>query len=421
MQLDAKQLVEAIKIIAEEKNLDEEQVESIVGQALAAAYKRDYGDREMNARATINASSHEVTVFIEKEVVDSVEDDVLQISLADAKKIKKDASIGDTVEIVEKPTTFGRVAAQTAKQVIIQRLREEEREIILGEYEDKIGTVISGIVQRVEARVIRVELGKATGILPGSEQIQGESYSVGSRIKVFLKDVERTNRGPQLILSRGNEAFVEHMFRAEVPEMASGAVEIKKIAREAGVRTKLAVISTVTGVDPVGTFVGGHGTRVQAVTSEIGEREKIDIITYDDSISQFIINALIPTEVSRVVLDEEKRSAVVYVPESKLSIAIGRGGQNVRLASKLTDYELDIQKADEEGDDSSDDSAVDEATGPVIEKVSKEEKENEDMTDYNDKDVPENAKTEVIEKKPFKGKQQIENSLLDAIDKSQPS
>ena len=216
---------------------------------------------------------------------------------------------------------------------------------MLEEYEDKIGTVVNGTVQRIEPRVIRVELGKASGIIPQSEQIQGEFYNIGSRIKVFIKDIERDNRGPQLILSRGNEEFVEYLFRQEVPELETGAVEIKAIAREAGRRTKLAVASTVPGVDPVGTFVGGHGTRVQAVMNEIGDQEKIDIITYDENSEQFIKNALSPAEVVKVVINEADKRATVYVNEDQQSIAIGRAGQNVRLASRLTGYELDIEQS----------------------------------------------------------------------------
>ena len=213
------------------------------------------------------------------------------------------------------------------------------------EFADKIGSVITGSVQRVEPRVVRIELGKAIGILPQSEQIPGEYYGIGSRVKVFLKDVERENRGPQLILSRANEAFVEHLFRQEVPEMESGAVEIKALAREAGKRTKLAVASTVPGVDPVGTFVGGHGTRVTAVMNEIGDQEKIDIVTFDPDVKTFIANALSPAEVANIEINEDEKRARVFVNEDQQSIAIGRGGQNVRLASKLTGYELDIETA----------------------------------------------------------------------------
>lgn len=343
--INIKQLTLAVRTIAEEKNLPEEVVLSVIEQAIAAAWRRDNGERDQEVRAELNVNDGTANVFVAREVVEEVGSDAVEISLEDAKKIKADAAIGDVIEDKFEVVSFGRVAAQTAKQVVLQRLREAEREVVLEEYEDKIGTIVNGTVQRVEPRVIRVELGKATGIIPQSEQIQGEFYSIGSRIKVFIKDIERDNRGPQLILSRGNEAFVEYLFRQEVPEMETGAVEIKAIAREAGRRTKLAVISTVPGVDPVGTFVGGHGTRVQAVMNEIGDQEKIDIITFDENNEQFIRNALSPAEVVKVEIDEDAKRAKVFVYEDQQSIAIGRGGQNVRLASRLTGYELDIETA----------------------------------------------------------------------------
>lgn len=343
MDMDFKQLAVAITAIAEEKNLPEETVKEVVEQALAAAYRRDYGEREQEVRVEMNLHTGEVDAFVSKEVVEKVGDEAYEISVPDAKKLKKDAKIGDFVEIHETVESFGRVAAQTAKQVILQRLREAEREIVLAEFEDKIGTVITAMVARVEGMIVRLELGKAQGIMPRSEQIQGERYYPGQRLKVFLKDVERGPRGPQLVVSRGNREFLEFLFRAEVPEMESGAVEIKNIAREAGVRSKVAVASTVPGVDPVGTFVGGHGTRVNAVVGEIGEQEKIDIVVWSDNTVEYITNALSPTKVTRVQLDENTRRAKVIVPEDQLSIAIGRGGQNVRLASKLVGCELDIE------------------------------------------------------------------------------
>lgn len=346
--LNIKQLTLAVRTIAEEKNLPEETVLSVIEQAIAAAWRRDNGERDQEVRAELNVNDGTAKVFVAREVVEVVGSDAVEISVEDAKKTKKDAKIGDIVEEEHEVTSFGRVAAQTAKQVVLQRLREAEREVVLAEYEDKIGTVVTGTVQRVEPRVVRVELGKATGIIPQSEQIQGEFYSIGSRIKVFIKDIERDNRGPQLILSRGNEAFIEYLFRQEVPEMETGAVEIKAISREAGRRTKLAVASTMPGVDPVGTFVGGHGTRVQAVMNEIGDQEKIDIVTYDENPEQFIRNALSPAEVTKVEIDEKEKHAKVFVAEDQQSIAIGRGGQNVRLASRLTGYELDIETAQPE-------------------------------------------------------------------------
>src|SRR6195952_2265465 len=323
MDMDFKQLGVAIKAIAEEKNLPEETVQEVVEQALAAAYRRDYGEREQEVRVTMNVNTGDVDAYVTKEIVDKVEDEIFDISVSDAQVIRKNAKVGETVEIHEKVENFGRVAAQPAKQVILQRLREAEREIIMNEYEDKIGTVINGIVGRVEGNIVRIDLGKAQGIMPRSEQIQGERYYPGQRLKVFLKDVERGFRGPQLVVSRGNREFIEFLFRAEVPEMESGAVEIKGIAREAGVRSKIAVASNVPGVDPVGTFVGGHGTRVNAVMSEVGEQEKIDIIVWKEKPAEFIAEALSPTKVTEVIIDEGTKKARVIVPEDQLSIAIG--------------------------------------------------------------------------------------------------
>ncbi len=343
MDLDFKQLAVAIQAIAEEKNLPEDTVKDVVEQALAAAYRRDYGDREQEVRVNMNLNTGEVTAYIQKEVVNKVEDPDTQVAAIDARKLDKFVKVGDFIESEQVVTSFGRVAAQTAKQVILQRLREAEREVVLTEYEDKIGTVVNAMVSRVEGNIVRLELGKAQGIMPRSEQIQGERYYPSQRVKVFLKDVERGPRGPQLVVSRGNKEFMELLFRSEVPEMDAGAVEIKGIAREAGVRSKIAVASNVQGVDPVGTFVGGHGTRVNAVVSEVGEQEKIDIVVWTDEPQQYIMQALSPTKVNRVSIDEAAKRAKVFVPEDQLSIAIGRGGQNVRLASKLTGYELDIE------------------------------------------------------------------------------
>ncbi|MCA9329225.1 transcription termination/antitermination protein NusA [Candidatus Saccharibacteria bacterium] len=342
MELDMKSLALAVKTIAEEKNLPEDSVREIVEQALAAAYKRDYGDRDQDVRVTMNLNNGEVDAYVNKEVVQEVGDDRFEISLNDAQVIRKNAKIGENVEIHHKVENFGRVAAQTAKQVILQRLREAEREIVMAEYDDKIGTVINGLVSRVEGMIVRVDLGKAQGIMPKGEQIQGERYYPGQRLKVYLKDVERGFRGPQLIVSRGCSEFIRDLFSNEVPEMESGMVEIKNISREAGVRSKIAVASNTNGVDPVGTFVGGHGTRVNAVMSEIGEQEKIDIVVFDEDPKNYIVNALSPTKINDVEFVPGSKKAIIYVPEDQLSIAIGKAGQNVRLASKLTGYELDI-------------------------------------------------------------------------------
>jgi len=383
MELDMKQLAIAVKAIAEEKNLPEETVQDVVEQALAAAYRRDYGDREQEVRVTMNLNTGDVTAFVTKDIVANVSDERFEISLKEAQVMRKNAKVGETVEVHEQVTNFGRVAAQTAKQVILQRLREAEREIVMVEYEDKIGTVITGIVGRVEGNIVRVDLGKAQGIMPKSEQIQGERYYPGQRLKVFLKDVERSFRGPQLVVSRGSTQLIEWLFRSEVPEMENGAVEIKGTAREAGVRSKIAVSSTVPGVDPIGTFVGGHGTRVNAVMSEIGEQEKIDIVAWDENITAYITNALSPTKVSKVVIDEKTNKATVTVPEDQLSIAIGKSGQNVRLASKLTGHDIDI----------------------VSETETKVDKVTEVEAEATPKATPK-----------LKKKEQLESSLLDAIE-----
>ena len=389
-----KQLALAVRTIAEEKNLPEETVQSVVESALAAAYRRDYGAKDQEIRVTMNINNGEVDAYIQKEVAEKVNDPKQQISLTEAQAIKKNAKVGDNVEIHQKIEKFGRVAAQTAKQVILQRLREAEREIVLSEYEDKIGTVINGIVSRIEGRMVRVELGNAQGIMPASEQIQGEHYYPGQRVKVYLKDVERSNRGPQLIVSRGNVEFIEWLFRAEVPEMENGAVEIKGIAREAGVRTKLAVHSSVPGVDPVGTFVGGHGTRVNAVMSEVGEQEKIDIVVWDDNPKQYIINSLSPTKIDEVKIDEKNKKAVIVVDNDQLSVAIGKNGQNVRLASKLTGYEIDVEE------------------------VKKQKESNKDKSQEKaDKETTESSKqTEKTKSKRLKKKTELENTLLEAIE-----
>jgi len=373
VEMDFKQLAAAIKVIAEEKNLPEEQVADVVQQALAAAWRRDYGDREQEVRVTMNLNTGDVTAYVTKEIVDEVDDPKIQISLNDAQVMKKNAKVGETIEVVQKVEDFGRVAAQTAKQVILQRLREAEREIVLAEYEDKIGSLVNGVVSRVEGRVTRVELGRAQGIMPASEQIQTERYYPGQRLKFYLKDVEKGFRGPQLIVSRGCKEFVEQLFRGEVPEMENNSVEIKEISREAGVRSKIAVASNVPGVDPVGTFVGGHGTRINAVRDEIGNQEMIDIVVWDEDPATFIANAMKPANIARVDISKSDKKAKVIVAEDQLSIAIGKSGQNVRLAGKLTGYELDVEAEQQAGEEKQEDTPAAEVveSKPVVQKLKK--------------------------------------------------
>ncbi len=343
--LDLKQLTAMVGVIAEEKGLPEEVVLDVVQMAIAAAWRRDHGDKEMNVRALLDTNTGKAKVFVSREVIEDglAYNPATEIPLTEAKELDKDIEVGDTVEKVSEVTNFGRVAAMTAKQVVIQRLREAERDAVLSAFEDKIGTVVTGVIARVEPRLVRIDLGRANGIMPRSEQIDGEYYTVGERIKVYIKGVEHDEAKAQLILSRGSAEFIEYLFRQEVPELDSGSVEIRGIAREAGRRTKIAVMSTIPGVDPVGTFVGGRGVRVQAIMNEIGDREKIDIINWSENPSEYIREALSPAEVVKVEINGKK--AKVYVSEDQQSIAIGRQGQNVRLASKLTGYDLDIELA----------------------------------------------------------------------------
>ncbi len=340
--LDIKQMITMVHSIADEKNLSEDEVMQAVEAAIAAAWRRDNGTREMNVRAELNREDGTAKVIVHYDVVEAPEG-IGQITLEEAKKIDKKALLGGVIEQEFEAKSFGRVAAQTAKQVLLQKLREFERETMANEYGNKIGKIITGTVIRVESRVIRLDLGHGEGIMPGSEQIPGEHLVTGSRIRALLKNIDRdSNRGPTIILSRADAQFVKLLFLQEVPEIETGTVEIRAIAREAGRRTKIAVYSSSSDIDPVGTFVGTKGVRVQAVMNEIGDTEKIDIITYDHDIRNYIANALSPAEISRIDVNESDKTATVYVTEAQQSVAIGRQGQNVRLASQLTGYDIDI-------------------------------------------------------------------------------
>ena len=347
MEIDIKELVLVLKSLAEEKSLDESVVHDIIEQALAAAWRRDHGERQQNVRATLNLRQGKVDVYVVYDVVEEVEDPQTQLTLEDARALEKGAELGGTVEEHHQLSNLGRVAAQTAKQVIAQKLRETEQEMLLAEFEDKIGTIMMANVSKVDPKLVVCEIGRIRGIMPLSEQIPGEPYRVGERIRVLIKETERSGREPQLILNRGGPEFLRLLFEQEVPEMESGAVEIKAIVREPGARSKVAVTSNVPNVDPVGTLIGGRGTRVQAVNNEVGEAEKIDIIVWDADPQQYIINALSSTEIVSVSIlaspeDDKPGQARVVVSKEQLSVAIGRSGQNVRLAGRLTGYDIDI-------------------------------------------------------------------------------
>lgn len=342
---DDSAFMSVIKQVAEEKGLDLASVLEAVGAAIAAAYRKDFGQKEQVVAAEIDPTSEKTRIFVVRRIVEEVIDPVKEISLKEAKRLERDAQLGGEIrEEVFPPAEYGRVAAQTAKQVIMQKFREAERALILQAYKNKEGSILNGVVQRIENGVVFVDLSKAVGVLFPSEQSKADHYRVGQRLKVYLMRVEESgSREPQLILSRAHPETIKRLFEMEVPEIAAGTVEIKSIAREAGVRSKVAVASNQEAVDPVGSLVGRRGVRVQVVMGEIGD-EKIDIVLWDEDPAKFIVNALAPAKVKEVILDERSRRALVRVDDDQLSLVIGRNGQNVRLASKLSGYQIDVEK-----------------------------------------------------------------------------
>ena len=335
----------ALEEICEEKGLDKDTIIETVEAAIAAAYRKDYGKPKQIVKAQMNLKTGDFDIFREYEVVDNeeeIKEHEQQLTLDEAKEIDKKAEVGGVVLTpLEKKDDFGRIAAQTAKQVIIQRIREAERELLFSEFKDKENLVVNATVQQLEGKNVIVSLGKANGIMYPIEQVREERYYIGQRLKVYVKEVSESVRGPQIIISRSDKELIRGLFENEVPEIAAGTVEIKSIAREAGSRTKLAVISNDPKIDPVGSCVGQRGTRVQAVLGEIGE-EKIDIVLWDEDAEQFIMNALSPAKTQNIVISSKDNKATVYVDKDSLSLAIGKGGQNVRLASKLTGWGIDV-------------------------------------------------------------------------------
>lgn len=342
--MESSQFMSAINQIAEEKGIPKEVVLETVEAALAAAYRKDFGQKEQMIVAKIDPDTEKTRIFVVHKIVETVEDPMKEISLKDAKKLDKKAEVGGEIkEEVFPPAEYGRVAAQTAKQVILQRLREAERDIIFKEYQSKIGQLVQGVVQRIEGDVVMIDIGRTSGILFPSEQSRTDRYYVGQRFKVYVVEVQSGGRDPQVIVSRAHPEMIRRLFEMEVPEITASTVEIKVIAREAGVRSKVAVVSHQEAIDPVGSLVGRRGVRVQAVMAEIGE-EKIDIVLWDADIKQFITNALAPAKVDEVELTEETKTAKIKVAADQLSLAIGKAGQNVRLASKLTGWQIEIDK-----------------------------------------------------------------------------
>lgn len=339
----------AITQICEEKGISKEKVVETIEAALAAAFRKDYGEKGENIKVSFDIKTGKATIYRVWDVVEAVENAKREYTVDEAKKEKKGAKLGDQIlkDVTPTSISFGRIAAQTAKQVITQRIREAERENIYATFKDKEKTILSGIIQRMENRLVFIDLGQTTGILAPQEQIPQERFHIGQRVKVYLAETRQSAKGPELVLSRTHPDMVSKLFEFEVPEVAAHTVEIVSIAREAGFRSKIAVRSNKEEIDPVGACVGQRGTRVQTVIAELSG-EKIDIIEWNENPVQFISNSLSPAKVISVKLDEEHRHAVVEVAEDQLSLAIGRSGQNVRLAVKLTGWKIDIVKEGEE-------------------------------------------------------------------------
>lgn len=340
-------LFEACEELERERGISKEVLIASLCDAMVAAYKKHMriGKEVTNIEAILDEQTGEIGVFATKEVVKKVEDNDLQISLKDAQEIAEDVEEGDEIKIEVTPEQFGRIAAQSAKQVITQRIREAERNLVLNEFLDKKGTLTTGIIQRVENRNVIVNIGKTDAIMPQKEQIPGEYYKPGNRIRVFVLNVKETTRLPQVIVSHAHAEIVRELFELEVPEIEDGIVEIKSISREAGYRTKIAVWSNDPEVDSVGACIGPRGSRIQTIVSEL-KNEKIDIVRYSEDPVEYIVNALSPARVVSVDImanDEFAHEAMVVVPDDQLSLAIGREGQNVRLAHKLTGWKIDIK------------------------------------------------------------------------------
>ncbi|ASB53133.1 Transcription termination/antitermination protein NusA [Bacillus velezensis] len=335
------ELLDALTILEKEKGISKDIIIEAIEAALISAYKRNFNQAQ-NVRVDLNRETGTIRVFARKDVVDEVYDSRLEISLDDAQHIHPNYLVGDVVEIEVTPKDFGRIAAQTAKQVVTQRVREAERGVIYSEFIDREEDIMTGIVQRLDSKFIYVSLGKIEALLPVNEQMPNESYKPHDRIKVFITKVEKTTKGPQIYVSRTHPGLLKRLFEIEVPEIYDGTVELKSVAREAGDRSKISVRTDDPDVDPVGSCVGPKGQRVQAIVNEL-KGEKIDIVNWSDDPVEFVANALSPSKVLDVIVSEEEKATTVIVPDYQLSLAIGKRGQNARLAAKLTGWKIDIK------------------------------------------------------------------------------
>jgi N utilization substance protein A len=335
------EFMQAFEQLGKEKGIAPEVVFDAIEAALISAYKRNFGSAQ-NVRVSLDRLTGEIHVFARKNVVADAKDPRLEISLDDAKKIDIRYEIDDVVELEVTPKNFGRIAAQTAKQVVVQRIREAERGIIYEEFSNRESDIVTGIVQRIEQKNVYIDLGKAEAILAPSEQIPGESYRHGDRLKTYIVEVKKTTKGPQILVSRTHPGLLKRLFELEVPEIHDGIVEIKSVAREPGLRSKISVHSRDEDVDPVGACVGHKGMRVQTIVTEL-RGEKIDIVKWNSDPAKYIANALSPAKVVSVEVNETEKVSKVVVPDYQLSLAIGKEGQNARLAAKLTSWKIDIK------------------------------------------------------------------------------
>ena len=341
--IDSKEMLLAMEELEKENGMKPGSLLEAIETALVTAYKRDCDSTADNVKIVVDKETGDFHVFAEKEVVEEVEDANTQISLEDSKKINKTLEIGDTAQIEIMPKNFGRIAAQTAKQVIIQKIREASREFLYNEFSDRKGEIVSGLIQKADGGIVVVDLGRLEGVMPLKEQVPTEKYRVNDKIRAYVLDVEKGAKGaPQVIISRAHADFVRKLFELEIPEIYEGVIEIKSVSRDAGSRSKVAVYSPNENIDPVGSCVGQKGIRIQNIINELGG-EKIDVIEWSEDPAIFISAALLPAQVLAVDIKEDERFAQVIVPDDQLSLAIGKSGQNARLAAKLTNWKIDIK------------------------------------------------------------------------------
>ena len=391
--IDSTELIIAMEDLEKEKGIKKEYLLESIESALVTAYKKNFDVNSDNVKITMNDTTGEVHVYAEFEVVEEVEDEKTQISLEEAKKIDPKYSVGDVVSKELVPKNFGRIAAQTAKQVIIQRIREASRDVIFNEFSERKGEIVSGIVQKVDKSIVVLDLGKIEGVMPLKEQIPTEKYFVNQKLRACIANVERGIKGsPQITVSRANNDFLRKLFELEIPEIYEGLIEIKSVSRDPGKRCKVAVYSQNENIDPVGSCVGQKGIRIQNIINELSG-EKIDVIEWHEDPSTYIAEALLPAQVLAVDIKEEERFAQVIVPDDQLSLAIGKSGQNAKLAARLTGWKIDIKSESQFRQMLQEAANADEASEEVEESKSEDVEENVNSNEI----VNTNKNTEAVE------------------------